>query len=110
MTRTHLEARLIAFAIVRPELARELPTLVDRNAVTVACWALIRQLAEPDSEGVRATTTSQRRLADLAEGITVAQLLDWSSDVIIETINREGWSDVVAPAAWERDLARGVAA
>lgn len=112
MTRTDLEARLIAFAIVRPEIARELPTLVDRDAVTPSCWALLTQLAVRDTEPVRITGVHQRRLADLAEAVTVAQLLDWPSDVIIADLNRRAWLDTVPaePAAWERSLARGAAA
>ena len=105
MTRTDLEARLVAHAIVQPQLRAWMVEELDRDQVTPACWRLLVQLAEPDEEAVRATTAAQRRLADLAEGITVAQLLDWPSAVLVELLNRTEWSD--APVqAWERDLAR----
>lgn len=105
MTRADLEARLVAHAIVKPYERAALLEQLDRDQVTPACWRLLAQLAEPDEEAVRATTAAQRRLADLAEGITVAQLLDWPSTVLVALINRTEWAD--APVqAWERDLAR----
>lgn len=108
MTRTDLEARLVAHAIVQPGRRQELLDQVDRDCISPACWALLSQLAEPDDAVVWCRTVQQRRLADLAEAITVAQLLDSPSAGIVAELNR-GEHRRTRTHAWERDLAAGLA-
>jgi hypothetical protein len=87
LSRAHLEACLVALAIVRPELARTLPARVDRDAVSPACWALLRQLADDAVDLVRTRSAAQQALADRAEAVRVGELLAWPPETLLATVN-----------------------
>lgn len=109
LTRRHLEALVVARAIVAPDAAVILDRL-DRAVVSPAVLALIEQLVDPDVEDlVHTATAGQREIADRAEAITLRQLVDYPLDTLLGLVNGLAARPVAAPA-WERDLAQGSAA
>jgi hypothetical protein len=107
LSRAHLEALVVAMAIVRPEARAQLLRRVDRDHASPACWALLEQLAGT-TQLVRPTTDGQHALADRAELITIAELLDFSLETLIGLVNALP-TRATPPARWERDLARAEA-
>jgi hypothetical protein len=88
LSRAHLEAQLVAHAIVQPQRRATLLAGVDRDRVSPACWALLAQLADPDTPDVRTDTEARQKLADRAEAVTVADLCLFPADVTLALCNQ----------------------
>lgn len=106
LTRRHLEALVVARAIVAADPAPILDRL-DRGVVSPAVVALVEQLLEDDDAPVRVRTKGQRELADRAEAITLGEILFYPLDTLLGLVN--GLTPhATQPKAWERDLATGL--
>lgn len=109
LTRAHLEAVLIARAVVHHELAPYIVEQIDRDRLSVAGWALLAQLAQPTAadDGVRPGSAAQLRLLDRVDLVTVADLCFWPLDTLIALVNQLP-ERPTRVASWERDLAAGL--
>lgn len=109
LTRRHLEALVVAQAVVDPAIAEQLLERIDPLCVSSAVCALLTGIADRELE-VTIETKGQRELAERVDHITVRELrgIDaFSLDTLVALLNR---LPQCAPAerAWERDLAAGL--
>lgn len=89
LSRPHLEATLVAVAVLRDDLRGELLERVDRLHASTSAVALLEQLADPAGDSwVHAGTAGQRELMERVQKITVEELCFWPLDVLISLVNQ----------------------
>lgn len=113
LTRAHLEATLVAYAVVQPDRRADLLERVDRLRVSASAVGLLEQLAAPidgpDDNWIWAATKGQHALMARVEAITIADLCFWPEATLLSLVNQLP-ERTERPAAWERDLERGTCA
>lgn len=109
MGRSHLEALLVAFALLRPDRAEEFASRVEAGRLSSACRGLLTQLVNPYADETVHYTAGQQAIATRVEQLTIAQLLPYAPDCddLIDALNQLPLP-AKRPAAWERDLAIGL--
>lgn len=106
LERKHLEALVVARAIVAPDPAEILERL-DRAIVSPAVFALVEQLLDDSDPVVWFRTKGQADLAARAESLSLRELLEYPLETLLGLVNGLPARPLQAPA-WERDLSVGL--